>query len=64
MKMIAEDFWKGKGRYSKKAIKDSEVDQTPIESENDLHECACGCGEMIAADKTWVKGHHKRRKVE
>ncbi len=31
MKMIEPDFWMGKGRYSKKAMRDAAVDNSPIE---------------------------------
>ncbi len=30
MQMLEPDFWKGKGRYSKRANRKLEVDQTPI----------------------------------
>ncbi len=30
MQMLEPDFWKGKGRYSKRSNRKIEVDQTPI----------------------------------
>ncbi len=31
MKMIEPDFWMGKGRYSKRALREAAVDNSPIE---------------------------------
>ena len=31
MKMIEPDFWMGRGRYSKRALREAAVDKSPIE---------------------------------
>ncbi len=31
MKMLEPDFWMGKGRYSKRAMREAVVDNSPIE---------------------------------
>ncbi len=34
-KMIEPDFWMGKGRYSKKAMREAAVDNSPIEKSSE-----------------------------
>jgi hypothetical protein len=39
------------------------VELPPVLEEAEQHLCACGCGGRVAPGKTWVRGHHNRKRA-